>query len=1037
MKKTLKIFGYIFLSLFLLTIILVVTASLSQKKIVGIVLNTISESVQVPIEIEDLSFTLIKRFPYATFEFSGVRIGAEEHSDSVSHYQNNEDILNIKHVFVSVKSIPLIKGIYEIVKVEIDGASLNYKVDSLGFSNIDFIKELTKNTPESDTIAASTLPVLNLKKIKLKNTAIFFADDTAQIAADLFFPSLEIAGKIADEKFDGTIEGDLKLANCNFKNTSLKRMEEATFDFKLDYNMDTLQIKSLEANTDGAQFEITGKAAFKSDIFTDLNLESTDLDLGKLLKYVPEELLNEYGVEDLNGIMQLDGTLKGIIADSIMPRIDLAISLKNGFAKTKDYPTVKNIFFSGEISNGNEQNNKTSSAIFKSFYAETDSSSADLSFSFSNLDKPIYTLNSKLKIDIEEFRNFIPDTLIQNISGVIIAEISTKGQVPDSIDDNFINSVAKNSSAKLDFTNFNIEMDSMVVNDFSGSVNYFPGQLEVNNLNVLIPDYKLKLKNSSFNAEIKGPITQTQNLDIDLKSFYFETPQGNIQGSAKIKNPEHPDFIVDANALINLAELKPFIPDSLIGNISGILTAEISTQGKLNLDSISEQINDIIFKQSKFSLVAKNISATMPDTLQKLTDLNGEVKIDKNRILISNMKGVAADIDFLIDSVKILNIYNAITNKQQDTISISKISGIAAGMDFSIDTAKIVNVYNAVIKNQKETVFASGNFNFGALDYSMLVPLFNADSTKNLNTENSDLSETESVEDRNFLFEFKGKIAAKSFKYEKVLLENISAKFKVSDSIYIVDQFKINAFEGSSNSSVRISTLPNGEQIVNVKNLVNQMDIKKFLYAFDNFGQDSMITYENISGLFSTDLHSRFVFVADTLVSKDIRIMGDIILENGRIINYQPAMDVASFTGIKELDNIELKTVNSSIFLFKNKLYVPTTYVVSTSMDFSAFGMQSFGDDYEYHLQMKLGAVLTGKSKKLLESQKKSGDDISEDDIDKNTVKVIYANIDGKQKTGFDNKKLQKSMELKIQVQQKMLELIFHPKLISFDTGVK
>jgi hypothetical protein len=106
-------------------------------------------------------------------------------------------------------------------------------------------------------------------------------------------------------------------------------------------------------------------------------------------------------------------------------------------------------------------------------------------------------------------------------------------------------------------------------------------------------------------------------------------------------------------------------------------------------------------------------------------------------------------------------------------------------------------------------------------------------------------------------------------------------------------------------------------------------------------------------------------------------------------------------------------------------------------MDFSVFGMQSFGDNYEYHLQMHLGDVLKGKSKKLIERQNSSGDEVSKEDMDRSTIKIIYANIDGKAKAGFDNKKAQKAMELKIQVQQKMLDLIFHPKLVSFDTGVQ
>lgn len=1046
MKKLLKIFGYFALSILILTIILVVTASLSQKKIVDIALKKISESTKAPIEIEELSFTFIKRFPLATIELSGVRVGAEESIPSNSTSKQNEDIINIKSVFVSVKTMPLFRGEFDIIKVEIDDATLNYKVDSLGCCNIDFLtKSNEKDTSVIDTSGA--IPALNLRRVKLKNTTIFYVDDQTQTSANLLFPALDVAGKFADENFTGNIKGDLQLTKCSFGNTHVNQLEKALFKFKLDYKADTLQIKSLEANTDGVQLLISGKAAIAKNIFTDLTFETKNLELGKLLKYVPNELLNEYGIEDINGIMSLSGTAKGIVNDSVMPVVDVAIDLKNGTLKTKDYPIIKKIDFAGDISNGSERNNKTTSLIFKSFHAETDSSSVEFTLSLNNFDKPKYTLNSKLKITIEEFKDFIPDTLAQNISGKFIAELSTEGELPDSIDDNFINYAINNSSANIDFSKFNIEMDSISVKDFSGSIIYKPGQLVMNNLKGQIPAYKVSLKNTSFNAEFTGPITQLQNLGINFNSFYAEAAQGKVWGSAKIENLEHPDFVINANASVNLAELKPFIPDTLVKNISGDLTVEISSYGKLNLDSIAEQINNIVFKQSKIKLDAKNISATLPDTLQKLTNFSGLVKVVHDTISISKMKGVAAGMDFSIDAATITNVYNTLITHQQDVISISKMSGVAAGIDFLVDSATIVNVYNTLIMNQQKTLSIYGIFNFGAIDYSMFAPFLAANSSENtinknnrpevISNQNSIKENTSDNKAQNFSYEFKGKIAAKSFKYEKMLLEDISAKFNVSDSVYIIDQFRNKAFNGITNSAIRYSKTADGRQIVNVKTLINRIDITKFMYAFDNFGYDSLISYQNLSGLVSVELHSRFVFEADTFVTNDMRIMGDLTLENGRLINYQPAMDVANFTGIKELDDIDLKTLKSNIFLFKNQMYVPFTNVVSSSMDFSVFGMQSFGDNYEYHIQMHLGDVLKGKSNKLIEKQNSSGDEISKEDMYRNTVKIIYANIDGKAKTGFDSKKAQKEMELKIQVQQTMLDLIFHPKLVSFETGVK
>lgn len=994
MKKPLKIFGFIVLSLFLIFIALVIAASFSQNRIADFTLKKISENINAPVEIEEVSFTLIKKFPNATIELSGVRIGSENSNNLSTKSLSKADILNTKKIYISLKTIPFIKGVYEIDDIEIDDASVNYEVDSLGQSNIDFLLNSNENISNPDSINSDSDGFLQIdfKKVKLKNTLIHYLDDSAKIAANMFFPELDFKGKLANKQFSGNADGELKLTNCRFENTNLNRLEDAALNFKIDYENDTLKIRKLEAETEGAKFEMTGKVAFSNTLFTDLVIEINELELGKFNKYVPDELFNKYGIEAVTGNMNLSGKVKGLVSDSIIPFFDFALNLKNGSLKTRDYPTVKKIDFEANISNGSQRNNKTTSAIFTTFHAETESSWADLNFSLANLEKPVYDIQSKFKIKLEEFSDFIPDSIIQNISGELFAELSTKGQIPDSIDDNFVNLIVNNTKANVDFSNLQIEKDTLQINDFSGSLVYSPKQVAITNLNGKIPEWEIQLKNTSVNAEFTGEVTKLKEIEITLNSFKTETPQGNFWGSAKIKNLEYPEFIADAGAKIFLAEIKPFLPDSLVKNLSGNIDAEISSHGKLNFDSIASQLSEIVFKQSSIKLTANNVSLSMPDTLQEISDLNGEAEIDNG------------------------------------TIKIPKLSGITAGIDFSVDSTTISNLYEAVIKNQNKTLKAQGNLEFGAIDYAVLAPFFPSGSSEQNSSESSPL---------NFLFELKGKIAAKSFKYDKVFLEDISAKFNLCDSVYIIDQFKTNAFDGSTNSALRYSSNKNNRQIINVKNHFENMDIHKLLYAFDNFGYDSLISYENITGIFSADLNSRLVFEADTLVSNDMRVLGNFKLKNGKLVNYEPAMEVSKFTGIKELDNIEMKTLECNIFMFKNKIYVPITNIVSSSMDLSTFGMQSMGEDYEYHIQMKLSEILKGKSQKLFERQISSGDEISENDLDKNTIKLIYGYIDGKKKVGFATKKAQKQMALKIQVQQKMLELIFHPNLVSFETGVK
>jgi len=115
---------------------------------------------------------------------------------------------------------------------------------------------------------------------------------------------------------------------------------------------------------------------------------------------------------------------------------------------------------------------------------------------------------------------------------------------------------------------------------------------------------------------------------------------------------------------------------------------------------------------------------------------------------------------------------------------------------------------------------------------------------------------------------------------------------------------------------------------------------------------------------------------------------------------------------------------------------VPRTNIVSNELDIAAFGMQSMREDYEYHLEIHLSNILFGKSKKRNNKQDKSGEEIDEKSLKKSSHKIRYADIDGDSKAGWDTKASREEMMNKIRVQKKMLDFIFFPKNIHYDTEV-
>ena len=1036
MKKVLKYILYIILSLFIFIILLTVIAKITEDKITHLVLERVSKQIQAPVTIEHVSFKLLRKFPLATIELNGVCLQSQNDvNETDSSIAAQDTILSIQRLFFSVKTKPLFNSVFEIVKIEIDGADINYSVDSLGITNIDFLLDTTQT---EDTSVSAPLN-LTLKELRIKNTSCTYSDAVLKANALVFIPEIKINAKAKDDKYSASVKGNMELSNCAFEGTNLHLMQKMALKFKIDYDNNDVEINQLEVNTDGAQLSVSGSATLGDTLITELEISGQKWDLAELIKYAPNGMLKEYGVNNVAGLIDFESTVKGMYADSLLPEVTLNIEMKKGSLETQDYPALKNLAFKGTLTNGLMRNNKTTQVDFKSFHVETEQSKFDVAFKIVDIDHPKYEVKTDFEITVQEFKNFIPDSLLKSIEGVVSASIYTKGQLPDSIGDDFVDYIAANSSATINFKNFNINLDdTLIINSFSAGLIYAPNLFKINNLSVSVPAYKVHLKNTSLDTKILGKLSNPESLDFDIKKLQIETNKSKFTISGRIKNPENPKYKVQTHLSLNLAEVKTMLPDTLMKTLSGTVLMDINSWGTLNLDSIAEQANEIVFKQTDFNIRFKDVYVEMPDDpMTKVENFGAKI----------------------------------IMNPQH--ISINKLAGNFAGVDFAMDSTEILNVYETFIQERRDIdLIVQTVIDMGTIDYNKLMVMMpvdtatiKTDSTKNTPTESAltkntqisptkegeTLTESQAIEtedtaniqlvsllpDFNALgiphFLMRGRVTVKQIKYEKNVLDEISLLFRFADSLYVIDQFKLKTCGGEVNTSVKFDARKWEQPLLDIKNEISHMDLRQLLMDNDNFG-DTVLTYDKVTGTLTSMFHIRLFFIGDSIPTEKIRVKGEFTLENGRIYDYKPLAELSkNIGGLKELDKLEFNTLNSSIFMFKNKIYIPKTNVVSSAMDISAFAMQSMADDYEYHLVVHLSDVLAGKSTKLIEEQAKQSkrDGITEE---RNGLSLVSMQIGADKRNGFDNAKLKKKFQNDLNRQQGFLNLLFDPGLVNFST---
>ncbi|WP_430810422.1 MULTISPECIES: hypothetical protein [unclassified Carboxylicivirga] len=983
---------YFFGLLVALLLSLVLVAELAENKVTQMALIRVNEAIDAHITVGEVDFSLVKKFPDAMVELSHVAIS------------NDEDTLAVvDRVFVSAAMLPLIKGEFSITQVAVEGGNAYYMVDSAGRSNFDVFMSEEIVEPVADT--SETVLSMSMENVELNNLFCTYWDEQQAMGACLYVDKGIISLLLDAENTKAGFTGRVRANNCRYPQTTLHLMEETVVEADVHYENGLLNLHHVQLQSDGIAMSLQGKLKSDSALWADVQLEAAQIDMGILQKYVPGEMLREYGLQSLGGVGALVLNVKGLYTDSVMPHIEARFKLKDGQLTAAKLPVLNTVQLTGTYSNGDKQNNSTTQIKIDTLYLASGNSSLSASGQLSNLDHISYALQTEGLLDLSLVAPMVPDSIVNNMSGQVRMQLATTGVMPDSFGIDFADYVLSRTYAQLQLNNVSVMTDSLVnLLKLNGEISYQPQRLKVDDLRFSLPDYKWELKKADLLVKFSGQLCNMSSLGLDVEGLDVQSNKSSLKGQLHFNNPNHPSYDIDAAATIDLAEMKPFAPDSLISDMSGVIHAGLRSAGSLHLDSLADDLMELLFTSSRMTGDFDDVHIDTHDELMQLHGLSGNITL------------------------------------ANDSIEINQVEGELAGMTFDADSSLIRNFYKAYWLNQPDTVKADVYFNFGDIDYVALAPLVAGETAVE---EDTDEQEAVAVP-TNYRFAAKGKVRAKSFWYDNALLENMSALFNVSDSLYVLDQVKFDAFKGTMNSSVKVEMLPNDEMKINLKNTTHGLDVNQLLYDFDDFmdySDEVYISNEQLSGILSTDsLHAQVIFVGDSLDLNQFKLTAKIKLEDGRIKDYPMTSEMADDYNFPELKDLQFKTLDTKIFTHDGAVYVPLTDIKTNAFDIAILGRQEFNMDCQYHLRFYLKEILRrGKTDRI--EKKQASEDTKRGGGVKGLASMfaIYKVKDGKTEKSFLEGKdsdAKKKLRSQIYLKEAMAKLEFHPLIVTYETDV-
>lgn len=319
-------------------------AVLPPKKLTPLVVDIANDYLDAQLACEKIELTYFETFPHLGISLTNglVTTDVAHNPEDSLILPATDSLLAFNKCVVSFRPLDLVfKNKISIREILIDRPVINGYINKKGKANWDILPSVSEEDSVRATGETSSLPVIDLSKVRILNADLTFFDRSKDIyvAIDSLFFSIDGALTAGANLLD--IEAGWK----SFKFLSYEYSMENHLELRLDtrlklsdqYNRVTfsdteLWINKLPFTLSGSLFNDTRNNLLDMDLSYGLKVP----DLNTLLAFVPSVYLKKENGMDVTGTIELSGNIKGQLGDSIYPVFSACCKLENGSLYGKD-----------------------------------------------------------------------------------------------------------------------------------------------------------------------------------------------------------------------------------------------------------------------------------------------------------------------------------------------------------------------------------------------------------------------------------------------------------------------------------------------------------------------------------------------------------------------------------------------------------------------------------------------------------------------------------------------------------------------------
>ena len=423
-----------------------------QDEAKQLMISQVNKYVETEIEVGDLTFSVLRKFPYASVEFRDVLIrvpGDYDHTGTES--AGSDTLFTAKSLFLQFKLRDLFRKEYRISAVHANNGVFNPAVNSDGMENYRFWASQTDAGKETN---------LDLQDVRLSNYHLIYSNGIKEMFVNADIRRIEFRGNFSQSSFGlkAFLTGDNRI--FRYQGLTFGGISDISAGIDINVDKDILIIEEGSVNLSGVRLALDGTYQRGSPGHTDIRIQGYNLRAGSIIQLLPEKTRKIADPWKFSGRLDFEASIKGETGKTVSPSVFASFLAEDVEILRKDTGMrLSGVSTEGYYTNGRYHRAGSSVIAVSSFSAILGDGKIQGSGSIADLSAPDIHLNIDATFLLEELSKFYRPPNINDVAGRINTIFSIKGKL--------------DPAAK-------VSIDELSKLDINGKLEIDNGKLEIN-----------------------------------------------------------------------------------------------------------------------------------------------------------------------------------------------------------------------------------------------------------------------------------------------------------------------------------------------------------------------------------------------------------------------------------------------------------------------------------------------------------------------------------------------------------------------------